>query len=92
MSDLDYFMKNLWSASGIPKKYMFVNRMLRMEKIKRIYDWMLAPQDTYQQMVNRFNFYKYFSEHDRRRGTNFIKTFPELQEFYQFCSNISLWV
>jgi len=38
MSDLDYFIKNLWSVSGIPKKYMFLNRMLRMEKIKRIYE------------------------------------------------------
>jgi hypothetical protein len=63
---------------------------VEVQKIKRIYDWMLAPQDTYQQMVNRFNFYKYFSEHDKRRGTNFLKTFPELEEFYQFCSNISL--
>jgi len=63
---------------------------VEVQKIKRIYDWMLAPQDAEQQMKNRHNFYKYFSEHDKRRGTDFCKTFPELEEFYNFCSTITL--
>jgi organic radical activating enzyme len=63
---------------------------VEVQKIKRIYDWMLAPQDAEQQMKNRYNFYKYFSEHDRRRGTDFCKTFPELEEFYNFCSTITI--
>ena len=63
---------------------------VEVQKIKRIYDWMLAPQDSIQQLKNRHNFYKYFSEHDRRRGTNFVKTFPELEEFYNFCSTITI--
>jgi hypothetical protein len=63
---------------------------VEVQKIKRIYDWMLAPQDSMQQLKNRHNFYKYFSEHDRRRGTDFVKTFPELEEFYHFCSTISI--
>ena len=28
------------------------------------------------------NFYLYFSEHDRRRGTDFLKTFPELNNLW----------
>jgi len=63
---------------------------VEVQKIKRIYDWMLAPQDSMQQLKNRHNFYKYFSEHDRRRGTDFCKTFPELEEFYNFCSTINI--
>jgi len=63
---------------------------VEVQKIKRIYDWMLAPQDSMQQMKNRHNFFKYFSEHDKRRGTDFIKTFPELEEFYHFCSTITI--
>jgi organic radical activating enzyme len=63
---------------------------VEVQKIKRIYDWMLAPQDSMQQLKNRHNFYKYFSEHDRRRGTDFCKTFPELEEFYHFCSTINI--
>ena len=29
------------------------------------------------------DFYQWFKEHDRRRSTDFIKTFPELAKFYQ---------
>ena len=63
---------------------------IEVQKIKRIYDWMLSPQDTAEQMRNRYNFYQYFSNHDLRRGTNFVKTFPELEEFYNFCKTIQL--
>jgi hypothetical protein len=63
---------------------------VEVQKIKRIYDWMISPQDSIQQMKNRYSFYKYFNEHDRRRGTDFVKTFPELEEFYNFCKNIQL--
>ena len=34
------------------------------------------------------NFYAFFAEHDRRRGTSFEKTFPEMQEFWQECKNL----
>jgi hypothetical protein len=63
---------------------------VEVQKVKRIYDWMLAPQDAQQQMKNRYSFYQYFSNHDIRRGTNFCKTFPELEEFYNFCKTIKL--
>ena len=63
---------------------------IEVQKLKRIYDWMISPQDAQQQMKNRYNFHKYFTEHDKRRGTNFIKTFPELEEFYNFCGTINL--
>jgi hypothetical protein len=63
---------------------------MEIPKIKRIYDWMVSPQDTKQQMVNRYDFYKFFSEHDKRRGTDFVKTFPEYEEFYNFCKTIQL--
>ena len=33
------------------------------------------------------NFYAFFNEHDRRRGTNFQNTFPEMLEFWQECRN-----
>jgi hypothetical protein len=63
---------------------------VEVQKLKRIYDWMLSPQDTNQQMKNRYNFYQYFSNHDKRRGTDFCKTFPELEEFYNFCGTIKI--
>jgi organic radical activating enzyme len=33
------------------------------------------------------NFYAFFNEHDRRRGTSFLKTFPEMAEFWKECRN-----
>ena len=33
------------------------------------------------------NFYSFFNEHDRRRGTSFEKTFPEMEEFWKECKN-----
>jgi organic radical activating enzyme len=63
---------------------------VEVQKVKRIYDWMVSPQDAGQQMKNRYSFYQYFSNHDKRRGTDFCKTFPELEEFYHFCSTIKI--
>lgn len=63
---------------------------IEIQKIKRTYDWMISPQNEYDQMRNRYNFGKYFTEHDKRRGTNFNKTFPELAEFFEFTKTIQL--
>jgi len=52
-------------------------------KMQRDLDWML--QGTTDVERKRADFYKFFSEHDRRRGTNFLETFPEMQSFWQQC-------
>jgi hypothetical protein len=51
---------------------------------------MLSEQDETTLKRNRFNFYKFVNEHDKRRGTNFLETFPEYKEFYDSCKNINL--
>ena len=33
------------------------------------------------------NFYAFFNEHDRRRKTNFLNVFPEMEEFWVECKN-----
>ena len=33
----------------------------------------------------RADFYRFFSEHDRRRGTDFLKTFPEMRTWWDEC-------
>ena len=53
------------------------------QKIKRIYDWSLSETDENNLIEDRKDFVKFVDEHDKRRGTNFIKTFPELEEFYK---------
>jgi hypothetical protein len=56
-------------------------------KIKRIYDWAISNIDQEQIKHQRKSFIKFVDEHDKRRGTNFIETFPELEEFYYRIKN-----
>jgi hypothetical protein len=37
---------------------------------------------------NRKDFAIFVDEHDKRRGTNFTETFPEMEEFYRMCKEI----
>jgi hypothetical protein len=34
---------------------------------------------------NKADFYKFFAEHDRRRGTDFLQTFPEMATWWSEC-------
>lgn len=63
---------------------------MEIPKLHRIYDWMISPQNEKELKINQANFYRYFKEHDKRRGANFIKTFPEFEEFYNFCKTIKI--
>lgn len=36
----------------------------------------------------RKDFVIFLDEHDRRRGTNFLKTFPEMADFYNYCKSL----
>jgi hypothetical protein len=33
----------------------------------------------------RVNFLKFVKEYDNRRNLNFLKTFPEMKEFFEIC-------
>lgn len=69
---------------GVPvfdRKHMGITEV-ETEKIKRIYDWSISESGD-QKINERRNFKKFVDEHDRRRGTDFVKTFPELEEFYR---------
>lgn len=39
-------------------------------------------------LKQRKNFYKAFSEHDKRRGTSFVETFPEMKDFWVYCRDL----
>ncbi len=40
------------------------------------------------EIIHLKDFGLFFDEHDRRRGTNFLETFPELTKLYNQCKNI----
>jgi hypothetical protein len=37
---------------------------------------------------NQKDFSIFFDEHDRRRGTNFLETFPEMSDFKSYCKQL----
>ena len=61
---------------------------IEINKIIRIKDWFTSTEGNKMIDTNRKDFYKFITEHDIRRNTNFCKTFPELEEFYHKCGKI----
>jgi len=58
------------------------------EKFERVIRWI--ENNRYQGdmlRINRKDFVKFVDEHDARRGTNFLETFPELSKDYQEWKN-----
>ena len=62
---------------------------LEIIKMRRILQWMQNPKDPNWLITQRRNFFLFFSEHDRRRGTNFLRTFPEMAEFWHHCRRLA---
>ena len=56
-------------------------------KLERILSWMEQGDNLPQEKIkrDRADFFKFFSEHDARRGTNFLETFPEMEDFWELC-------
>lgn len=52
------------------------------DKLKRIYNIVKNVQENQWTNINRKNFTIFVDEHDRRRGTDFKQTFPELVDAY----------
>lgn len=57
---------------------------LEYEKFRRVVDYMETTEYSDSKLVEgRKDFYNWFNEYDRRRGTNLLETFPELRNFYE---------
>lgn len=54
-------------------------------KSKRILEWMRQGVDAQKKSELQRDFYRFFNQHDRRRNTEVLKTFPELSEFWELC-------
>ena len=60
---------------------------VEVQKIKRIYDYSITEDETFDVEQNRKDFVSFVDEYDERRSTNFILTFPELKNFYYDVKN-----
>ena len=58
-----------------------------IQRMQRDLEWWKTGLEVKEMRRHRSDFVKFFSEHDRRRGTNFLDTFPQMAEFWQLCKN-----
>ena len=60
-----------------------------LNRLQRVIDYMRegCKLDSEYVKMQQANFYRFFLEHDRRRGTDFLKTFPEMKEFWATCKH-----
>jgi organic radical activating enzyme len=58
-----------------------------LARLDRDIAWMRDGQklDPAYVVQNKADFYRFFSEHDRRRGTDFLTTFPEMTAWWREC-------
>ena len=60
-----------------------------LHRLQRVIDYMQegCKLDPEYVKMQRANFYRFFNEHDRRRETDFLTTFPEMKEFWNTCKH-----
>lgn len=58
-----------------------------LARLDRDIAWMRAGQqmNPKQRQHHLADFYRFFAEHDQRRGTDFLKTFPEMRAWWEEC-------
>ena len=63
--------------------------LLELEKMKRLVKYIETTNYSQEKIIEgKRDFFNWFTEYDRRRGTDFVKTFPELEDFYFECASI----
>ena len=55
-----------------------------LSRLDRDIAWMRQGQKQ-DNSAAKADFYRFFSEHDRRRGTDFLKVFPEMRAWWAEC-------
>jgi len=56
-----------------------------LHRLDRDIAWMRSAQLADHSRA-KADFYRFFSEHDRRRGTDFLKTFPDMRSWWEECA------
>jgi hypothetical protein len=59
--------------------------LLKIQRLKSYFQSRLEKPMEGLDMFRR-DFKVFVDEHDRRRNTNFLETFPQMQEFYNLCA------
>jgi len=73
-----------WMATQVSANGLHGFRDYEVQRLCRDIAWMREGQKV-DQTQHKADFYRFFAEHDRRRGTNFLLTFPEMQAWWDEC-------
>jgi organic radical activating enzyme len=84
-------LEHLWAwmirQTETPKDPFHGFKDYEIARLDRDIAWMRDGQklDPAYVVQNKADFYRFFSEHDRRRNTDFLKTFPEMSAWWHEC-------
>jgi hypothetical protein len=76
-SSIDYMNAN---------KEFYKSETQKLERLLKVFEPKILDTSI-DKIRHRKDFALFVDEHDKRRGTNFLSTFPEMTEFYNLCKN-----
>lgn len=63
---------------------------LEYERFRRVRDYFATTEYSDDKLIEgRIDFYNWFNEYDLRRDTDFLETFPEMEDFYRLCEGLA---
>jgi organic radical activating enzyme len=63
---------------------------IEYERFRRVRDYFATVEYPEEKIKEgRIDFYRWFTEYDRRREVNFVETFPEMSNFWNMCKQLS---
>ncbi len=77
----DYMQDNLETEETRFKGF----KDYEVQRIQRDIAWMKEPLDVFYSNKQKADFYRFFTESDKRHNTSFLETFPEMREFWEEC-------
>jgi len=89
-ADIEYFRSKVTVKHDEVERDGYAQlRDFEVLKLERVLAWMEQGDDLPAEKLlrDRADFYKFFLEHDMRRGTNFLFTFPEMEDFWLLCKD-----
>jgi organic radical activating enzyme len=60
---------------------------VELARMRRLIAWMEEGVCGDKLLRDRANFFLFFREHDHRRGTRFLESFPEMEDFWNLCKS-----
>ncbi|MFZ3229608.1 MAG: twitch domain-containing radical SAM protein [Pseudobdellovibrio sp.] len=83
-SHLQFIKDNVDDSKKDKFSYMELQRFLR------IHEYMKNTIYSEEKIIEgRTDFFNFFNEQDRRRNTNLLKTFPEMEDFWNQCQEVA---